>query len=63
MLVERIAPQSEVIRAIVSGFSPCLWGGARTGDGGDNRQLEALDLSLEDRLVKVVIVHRVVVEA
>ena len=26
MLVERIASQSELIRAIVSGYSPCLWG-------------------------------------
>ena len=28
MLGERIASQSEVIRAIVSGYSPCLWGPA-----------------------------------
>ena len=26
MLGKRIASQSEVIRAIVSGYSPCLWG-------------------------------------
>ena len=36
MLVERIGSQSEVIRASVSGYSPCLWGQVLAGAAAEH---------------------------